>query len=503
MNYKKVFRLVFLFFLTMSFCEKSPTENESKTLMETWELYHSSGLSGEYVLEKSSSEEITMYGNWEMVYFGDLVKCPFHEASVTFSDDTTFSFNSNGIATNLALSPPHDTSTFDLSVSGVMKYGQGHGAWDIEFSAEEWPSKVSGEWNAIRISGEGITTGSNQIDTSNGSGNDAGTWEYLGEAGVSEAEVENIFLAADNAIPYIAFQDVAYGNHLSVMKFENDSWQYLGGPGISPDPIGKEACIRVNNGIPYVSFSDRARDYKTTIMKFENSVWSALGYPEFQENRFTFHADTPAVVFETNDSLFIAKYNGSRWVYEGSSFDTRADDFFLCYVNNTAYVAFRDWDHNNQCSVMQYTSNGWSYVGKPGISDDYDGDMSLLGKAGLPYICYSDESYGDIYGKPVVKKYDGAKWTLIGQAGFSLGGVSYLSFDASDQYLYTAFKDRANGYGVTVMQYDEGSWDYVGQPSFSDGSANYINLAVSNTLLFVAFADKAHARKASVMVYHD
>ncbi len=98
------------------------------------------------------------------------------------------------------------------------------------------------------------------------------SWEYVGSKGFSagEAFYTNIALNTNNT-PYVVYSDDGNSRKATVMRFNGSSWEYVGIHGFS-NPYVSNTNIAINsNNIPYVVYGDWLNNYKATVMKVDTS----------------------------------------------------------------------------------------------------------------------------------------------------------------------------------------------------------------------------------------
>ncbi len=84
-------------------------------------------------------------------------------------------------------------------------------------------------------------------------------------------------------VPYICYTTYATDEDnfitvqaLSVLKFEDNTWQYAGGKDFYTGEVG-EYVFKINNGIPYLFLIDRTLNKKAVFLKFNGSSWVEIG----------------------------------------------------------------------------------------------------------------------------------------------------------------------------------------------------------------------------------
>ncbi len=140
--------------------------------------------------------------------------------------------------------------------------------------------------------------------------------------------------------------------------------------------------------------------------------------------------------------------------------------------------------------IPAQAAGGWENVGPAGFSAGGVYYVSLTFNAGTPYVAFQDVQNGS---KASVMKFDGTDWVYVGSAGFSAGQASFVSLAFDSGTPYVAYRDDANGRKASVMKFDalSGNWVNVGPAGFSTGEVYYAALAFDGGTPFVAFQDRS------------
>lgn len=148
-----------LFFTSCDKDDKVTSPNNPSIASENWDTIVDQGAGdGTWEFTMKSDSTVTVDGEW--TYNTDLygttyeVKCPFSNGQVTITG-TSLSFTASGTAQITA--SPSQTSPFTLNVNGTTNNGQANGTWTISFTAQGWPTQLSGTWTGTRTSGSEIT----------------------------------------------------------------------------------------------------------------------------------------------------------------------------------------------------------------------------------------------------------------------------------------------------------------------------------------------------------
>ena len=141
---------------------------------------------------------------------------------------------------------------------------------------------------------------------------DGTSWAYVGSPAISSNFVDysvalekgRISMAlSPMGVPYVAYQDVV--NHgpnpgsVSVQKFDETSWVYVGSPGITGFYVDYVSLTLSSTGVPYVGYTGIGGygypGYQSVqgpaVMKFEGT-WSYVGSPQFSGGFPTYNSLT-------------------------------------------------------------------------------------------------------------------------------------------------------------------------------------------------------------------
>lgn len=343
-----------------------------------------------------------------------------------------------------------------------------------------------------------------------------GTWVDVGLPGFSDGVSPDTSLYVDNGTPYVAFQDGAHGNSVSVMSYNGNYWAYVGNAGFSGGQA-KDISLFVESGIPYVSYIDVSNNNVVTVLKYVSNSWVMVG----NNNGFSGNGasstslyvvsgspSTPYVAYEdgvNGGRATVVKFDGVSWVQVGDvGFSAEEIGYPSLHVDGgTPYVAYADYNSGTygRATVMKYDGSNWVNVGSAGFSEGAAIYTSLFVDNGTPYVAYRDDNNS---GKATVMKYDGSNWVNVGNAGFSGESMSYTDVNYESLYIdngtpYVAFRDKYDtGFKATVMKYDGTNWVPMGDVGFSASEASFTSLFVSNGILYVAYQDSENGDQATV-----
>lgn len=281
------------------------------------------------------------------------------------------------------------------------------------------------------------------------------SWDYVGSsAGVGDGVQGHVNLRFIEGVPYVAFQDGAYGNKVSVRNYTNGTWNYVGSRGIS-NGSATNVDLSDNNGVPYVAYRDQYNWKGGTMMKYENGSWVEVGdsfsmgsYPF--SNSISFVGGVPHIAYSPSSSYInIVKYENNAWstvhsdICENSYFDPRIN----YSLSGTPYILCNTVGN---ISVKKYVNNSWSDVDTAGLDASTAGaDFNLISDGSSYYVSYIDSSTNKI----LVKQYKSGAWRSLGYLPGSNTNLAYPAMAINNGILYTAYYDQESGI-VRLVKFD-------------------------------------------------
>jgi hypothetical protein len=345
-------------------------------------------------------------------------------------------------------------------------------------------------------------------------------WKNVGSPTISDSTGYYINLVFSfTGEPYVAYEDQAYSDKISVLKFDGNNWIYAGSPGFSE---GKASDVRLAfnpvNGMPYVAFEDLDDTLKSTVMKFDGSSWTTVGNRGFSAGNIEYislafsESGEPYVAYmdykTTWDKATVMKYDGANWINVGPQGFTPAEADFtslaFCPTDHLPYVAFFDVAHSDKASVMKFNGNSWEYLGNPGFSNSVSQYISLaFSSSGEAFVAFIDEVGWSF--KATVMTFDGNNWNAVGNQDFSPEAPDFMTFAVSPSGTpYIAFCDHETSPAgkVSVMKFDGNNWVFVGNEGFSAIHSYSTSIAIDQSSNpWVAFGQVSPIDKISVMKY--
>ena len=297
----------------------------------------------------------------------------------------------------------------------------------------------------------------------------------------------------------------------------DNAWKYVGTPFFSAGEADAISLAFSPSGQPYVACDDSEKGNRITVMKFNGINWVDFGNAGFSAGfalsiSLAFSPSSePYVAYQDGGNLnkaTVMKFDGTTWVDVGnagfSAGAVQGTSLAIRTSDGQPYVAYQDGDSANylKATVMKFDGTSWVNVGNAGFSIGKVWYLSFeFSPSGEPYLAYQD--WANSY-KATVMKFDGTNWVNVGNPAFSAGnaGFTSLAFSPSGQP-YIAFEDCGNNCGTTVIKFDGTNWVNVGPTSFSFTQADFTNLAFgpSDSQPYVAYRDYGNSEKATVMKY--
>lgn len=234
--------------------------------------------------------------------------------------------------------------------------------------------------------------------------------------------------------------------------------------------------------------------------------WAILGEAGFshgqaEEISLCFLKDTAFVAYRDMANLgrlSVMKFSGTQWEYVGAPGFTlgSVNDIQLRADNNSLLVAFKDWGAFGRASVMKNAASGWAYLGTPGFSDSTADGLSMGILSGVPHLAFRD---GSDTGRVTLAKFINNQWQTVGEKGFSDSSAGAISLAFDNTTPYVAYCDESDSSRLSVRRFNGTSWEAVGSGPITQGPAYFVSMAIIQTSPYVAFRDMSANGKASVV----
>lgn len=193
------------------------------------------------------------------------------------------------------------------------------------------------------------------------------------------------------------------------------------------------------------------------------------------------------------------------WTHVGATdFSPHEADFESIAIapNGTPYVVYDDF-LTNKPVVKKFDGTSWVLVGTGGVDSFTAGSTVIkVDKNGTPYVGFTS---GDDSAKEIVMKYDGISWTVVGSPdGFTAGPASSgrLVLDSAGMPYVAYLEDSGCFVLPSMMKFNGTSWVHVGTNRFTIGTADFMDMAIWGTTPYFAYPDQNDSGKLSVVRFN-
>ena len=377
---KKIFTIVFLFFITQKiFCQPwvalASNEQTSDAVIQTGALSFFTQVSNNGVPYISYIDDVTGGDN-----IGD-----FKVHARRFNNDQ-WEFAGDGISPQFPAS-----DDFPVALDGNVPY--------VAYSEAFTPVELRNKLSVKRLN------------------SNTGLWELVGQQGLSDGEVTGTAITADNGKIYVAYNDGASDSKITVKMFDNanvaNGWQTVGPAGFS-NGFSLGINIAVDNGVPYVAYLDFT-DNAPAVKKFTTGSWEDVGTNSPSNGEMV---AIHSLKFNSNHIPFIAfvKADGTgevRSINAGNAWTTTGTQPFasgiqnpvsLAILNDVPFVAFGFKENGvTQLHVKRFNAagNNWPDAGsQPVTASPSDiNNVALVNAGNNKLLLVFRNLFGGIYAK--------------------------------------------------------------------------------------------------------
>ena len=322
----------------------------------------------------------------------------------------------------------------------------------------------------------------------------------LSRTGLSVYIVDPLLAIDSNDIPYVAYRDGDNGGKVTVMKYENNTWEVVGTAGFSSSYIFYPSLAFDSNDIPYVAYAEfQPNEYmtRTTVMKFNGNTWEVVGTSGFSAG----YAELQSLAFDSNDIPYVSytdggipivmKWNGNTWEVVGTGMPITYAQFmsFVIDSNDIPYVAYSDEVNGGKITVVKLNGNTWEVVGIAGFSARPNKGVTIkIDSNNVPYLAYIDEME-NFYWKTSIVKWNGIAWENVEMYELpEFFTFNRFGFDLNDN-LYLTYIDVNYGKN-TVVKLNGNSWEIVANNESLPFNSNvYSHAFDSSNILYLAYTN--------------
>lgn len=350
-----------------------------------------------------------------------------------------------------------------------------------------------------------------------------------------------------SGMPYVAFNDWANGQRLSVRRYNGTDWEYVGNVGLSSGSFTGPRLAFDNTGNPYVVFSDGNNSSKLTVLKFNGSAWVVVGTAGFTNS----YSSQASITIDANNTIYVGyydtnlskmscqKFNGTSWSYVGTAgftatganntdiaVDATGNIYFKYGSDITKYngsswsnlpkISNSYWlsmtlDNSGQPCVafdsttasstslvrsLYYNGSAWvnsgtgTLISKPLNSNAFSFTKIHFGKDNKLYVGFGENIGGGLY-KPYLYVNSGSGWSSVQTSTVfpfkNIDNYPYLSVNNSGQ-IYFGTSQTDYNYGICIYKYANTTWLQLGNKDVTGGQlGNSISMAFApNGTVYVA-----------------
>jgi hypothetical protein len=260
-------------------------------------------------------------------------------------------------------------------------------------------------------------------------------WQILGQRNFSSGDVSSINLEINNVgVPYVAFQDMANGGKVSVMKFDGTNWVYVGAPNFSSASANQLHFTISAADTLYVAYSNGS-DSLVYAKKFDGTNWQQIGNPVMKSIYADIAVDinnVPNVAVVTGkdgyggpDTVYVKKFIAGNWVKVGNTMAARDASIPEIEMDNAGYIYLAASSRGLNYGTLFYVYNNISWQQAGGLA--YQEYIRLRAGNGQVYIINHGVNAPHYYGTP----------NLV---DFKTGAVLYTFYTAYDVAIDTSSK---------------------------------------------------------------
>jgi len=296
-------------------------------------------------------------------------------------------------------------------------------------------------------------------------------WRPLGPDDYNQAfynQADDYELALNgNNTPYVAFiYPTDTDNSLSVRKFVNGHWEFVG-PDDFTDGYEWDIAFTIdNNNVPYVGYNVNTTFY---VKKFDGINWVSVG-------TFNYVCKSGKLAVDAQNNLYLAgtfgagvvaglkKFDGTNWIAVGDAAISTGGSTNVAVEfssSDVPYIAYTDSNAGLRLSVKKLVGTTWQLVGSNNISADEATGVSLaLNSNDEPFVSFTNEpNVGPDENK--VLKFNGTTWQNVG-ASLTSDQPLQLAIDDNN----TVYITRRVSYQTYVDHYNGAQWLITGNYFF-------------------------------------
>ena len=312
-------------------------------------------------------------------------------------------------------------------------------------------------------------------------------WNSVETAGISEGWTlyNRIDIDAITGFPVVVYTERDYDKSVC-LKYNGIEWESVGDSTFQNFPVGDIIDFKIDKQNNYILLFTNSINYKNSCIRFDGDTWKYVGSQYITEDKSVNRAlgiDTLGIVYFVmeHDVHQIFKENEDSWEKvpsEGLGAGGLAFPKLEFDNNNIPILAYTGLGFFANCS--KFINNKWVPVGNINIS-------ATSAVADYPNLHIThDNNYYIAFRDTKARCFKLNKtsniWELLGEAGSELEKLEFIEDIVSDSesniYLVGEYLVGAN-YSLLCYTFKVNKWQLVGNEPVSDFEAGYIGLAFS------------------------
>ncbi|WP_420150474.1 hypothetical protein [Spirosoma sp.] len=309
---------------------------------------------------------------------------------------------------------------------------------------------------------------------------------------VQHSESASCKVAPDGAV-YFAYQDGAQTGRLTLQRYAEGSWQFVGRPGFSLGGAQNPQLALSSDGLPYVVYTDVENQLKLTVQRFVNGSWQVVGKAGFSQGMATEPSlvigpdGTPYVAYEDRanytdkSQVVVQRFQNGNWQsLTGGGFAGRETIYPALAVSSTGilYLAYRDAEKGYALMAEPWVAGRWQSVSMIDHWGELTSASLMVSAQDVPYIVYLNGAH-----RPSVKQYVDKSWTKVGEEDSSPYYAFRPSMAITPRGLpYLTYGDQARQGKLTVQRLVGNRWQSLVDKDYTTNSYGSISIARDSTV---------------------
>ena len=364
----------------------------------------------------------------------------------------------------------------------TKRLGDGQsGSWDFNHNTTE---SITSSGSDIYI-GTGISRGDAEVWKWNGS-----TWQMIGGDGIRSSWLDQTYenvasLAIFGTNLYAGLGNNNTDGEIWTCNITTDctSWTKVAGDGIGIPASLAVTSLAVHNGSLFAGTTGSAG--AADVYRYNGGTsWSQIGGDGVNSGWVGSAYETVASMYGDGTYLYVGlgstagdaeiwRWNGTSWSqiggdgvntsWSGTEYETVRS---LTSMNGRLYAGLGDG--GDDADVYMMNGSSWSKIGGDGLNGSWSGSafnqvQSLTSDGTYIYASHNGTVTGNSVNTSVVRRWDGASWTILGGGTSGSGSWGFASNTKAVHWvnntLYALVSDATGG---TVYALNSAVWTQIG-----------------------------------------